>query len=204
MFAFPTYNVIGFMDVSTWELIGKSVAALTGISSVLLILYKALHSKILTPFKKILYSIESSAAQLRPNGGTSIHDKIDKIAKATELNASRVITLLDTSSTCVYECNPDGSWYYANDTLCKLFNVPKEDMMVNGWLKGLGADERERVYHIWSTAVKLRLPYECSYKLTSGDIISTVAEPMLSSDGELFGYRGTLVILPDPLNHQNL
>lgn len=139
--------------------------------------------------------LNSAIEELRPNGGRSIRDRIKRIDTTVQINAARVHVIMERDQMPIYECLPTGECSYANRSLCELFGLESEEMEGNGWLAALIPEDRERVFDTWRSAVAKQIPYECSYSLRTKagvEKVTTTAEPMWDTDGNLIGYHGIL------------
>jgi PAS domain-containing protein len=97
----------------------------------------------------------------------------------------------------VYLCSDTGSCEWVNNECAELIGLDRLDCLGLGWLEGVDAVERGKVYDVWMHAVSHRLPYEYKYTVhnrrTGKKIVCvTFAYPHITSDGKLLCYVGYL------------
>ena len=116
--------------------------------------------------KQALERIDLVYAELTPNGGGSVKDKINQLTRDVAILRGGLSFSLALNPHCVFEAEPDGHCSFANVALCDLFGLPQADMLGRGWLSALdGSEARERAWDVWSTCVEKRIPYLDRYQI---------------------------------------
>lgn len=132
-------------------------------------------------------TLKALKAQLMPNGGSSLHDRIKRIDERVLIMEARQ-KLLDTNSAVgEFQTDEFGLCMYANSTLCDMYGLTESQMIGNGWLRAVVAEERQSVYDKWMGAVRNDFPYECRYR------VRCCAE----GGGETFEVQATAVAIRD-------
>ena len=95
----------------------------------------------------------------------------------------------------VYLCSDTGNCEWVNNETAELFGIERINCIGLGWLDGIAADERAKVYDVWMHAVSHRIPYECRYtvhnrRTGNKTICVTYAYPHITSGGKLLCYVG--------------
>lgn len=129
------------------------------------------------------------------SGSDSFVDYLEQVELEVSRLRARQWALLRVKQTPLYECSPTGECVFANQVLCDLFGLSYEDMLGSGWLAGVDATDRQRVYQVWSTAIESHIPYECSYKIVNRRdktawLVTTIALPIVDDKAGLMGYLG--------------
>lgn len=137
--------------------------------------------------KQALERIDKVYAELTPNGGGSIKDKINQLSRDVTILRSGLSFSLALNPHCVFEADPTGSCTFANVALCELFGLPQTDMLGRGWLSVLdGSDVRERAWNTWTACVAKHLPYLDRYQVRN------------ARTGERFWVRAHAIPAGDP------
>jgi len=150
---------------------------------------------------KINLMIPKIYAELTPNHGSSVKDKIDKIkenvdenTKVTKQICLRQRWILDNREEPIFECDADGKCTWVNEKYCQLTKFSPSYLLENGWKNVIHEDDRERVLNEWNSALKDKRSSTCSYRIIDHDrvvyyvtSIATVTENM--------GYIGSIKVL---------
>lgn len=116
--------------------------------------------------KQALERIDRVYAELTPNGGGSIKDKINQLSRDVAILRSGLSFSLALNPHCIFEASPDGECTFANVALCELFGVSQAEIVGRGWLSVLdGSDAREKAWHTWTSCVERRIPYMDRYQV---------------------------------------
>ena len=98
----------------------------------------------------------------------------------------------------VYLCSDAGTCEWVNTECAELLCIERANCIGLGWLEGIDAVERGKVYDVWMHAVTHRLPYECKYTVHNRrtgkkTLCLTYAYPHITSEGKLLCYVGYLI-----------
>lgn len=149
---------------------------------------------------RVIPFIDSMTHEFSPNSGKSIKDQINRIDDATRLAElrSKLIASNLLTSTGVYECNVHGDCTWANNAFCDMLGLSQEEVLGSGWLAGIKAADRIKVWEVWQQSIAQDIPYECLYTIVNHrtrEEISVRANAIThkSISGKNLGFYGTLV-----------
>lgn len=154
--------------------------------------------------------------ELKPNGGSSMRDKIDSTSKtvneikATIKNDQKQFLFLKKRSetrdemahVANFETDANGECTFANKSYCNLVGLKLEELLGNGWANVISDKEREYVFREWSDAVKYKRDFHLRfhYKNTSTDETFPVkvdAFVIKDDHGEVLGWLGYTIRVRD-------
>lgn len=184
--------------VDFWKNLGIVLGAVTALITTIVAVVKLIRNKVVKPIHAWFEDIEKSLTHIHDvNNTNSISYKLSEINDLVQMSGARVMIIMDEDSQAIYECSPEGLCIFANRTLCELFDLSLAEMTGTGWLQALAGPERERVYDVWTSAVKKKIPYECVYVLKNKQKVYTKATPMLDRLGNVLGYHGRIWAVQD-------
>lgn len=149
-------------------------------------------------FECIQQKLDSLVAELRPNGGKSLRDLVEKINENTTYNREYVRATLDNDIQMIYETDPKGEYVWVNDTYGRYTGKQEHDLLGYGWMSTIPSDERHRVRTEWESCIEEHRDFSLEYEVVSavGDklkVLST-ARP-IKITGNIKGYYGTIKII---------
>lgn len=130
------------------------------------------YNKIVSIFKKIIdfvfvgfdikKTIKEIQAELKPNGGSSLRDAINKIEKRVDeisenLNSLKVSheILSEVVGKPSFRSDSKGNILYWSDSLCRLCGISKaNEYMGLKWLSFVHDDDRETIKEEWISTIK--------------------------------------------------
>lgn len=146
----------------------------------------------------ILPVIQSLHREFSKNSGKSIKDQITRIDNNTKVSDSR-IRLIATNlvSTGLFECDASGMYTWVNKALSDMFGLEREEMLENGWISAIVAEDRNRVWKNWTECVAQHIPYEEEYtvfnrKTNEEFSVRVVAIANKNDYGQILSYLGTI------------
>jgi len=112
--------------------------------------------------------VEKIFEEITPNHGSSIKDKVNKMAERmvaieenlsknnnlTEKMFNRQRWMLDNDETAVFESDLNGKCIWANTKYLKLTKRHLNEVLGNGWKNIIIPEDRERVVENWESCVK--------------------------------------------------
>jgi PAS domain S-box-containing protein len=163
-----------------------------------------LHFKVVVPAAKnirhlveVVPKIDVIIAELTPNGGGSIKDRIRRIDESVRSMEYRHRFVQDCLDVGVYECDKDGMSVFCNEALCELFGLSLEETLGTGWLAAIVDEDRQRTWDIWQSATRAGIPYSHSYHVINQRSnerikVRTKAYAVKMPNGEVASYQGTI------------
>lgn len=139
--------------------------------------------------QETLSALREIRTQLRPNGGTSLHDVVHAMAAAQRARDDRdQLPLFWTDAT--------GRLTHANRAFQHLTGRSREELAGTGWVNSVAVEDRERVLDLWRDAVQEGRDLDDRFRLrTGGDQLRPYAVHacrLLDHSGRLLGYYGEL------------
>ncbi len=109
--------------------------------------------------------------------------------------------MADTTPVMVWMAGADSLCIYFNKRWLDFSGRTMEQEMGNGWIDGVHPHDRERCFHSYQEAFRLRREFKMEYRLLSADgtyrWLLDQGVPRFSRDGEFFGFIGSCVDISD-------
>lgn len=181
--------------INQWGAIaGGAIAILTFVSLLGGVFWRA--------WKKLTHLAEMGNRiykELTPNGGSSLRDAIDDIRQQQHVAAQRQRSLMSLMDTPMFESDAKGICVWTNRAYLRFFDVSSDQILGNGWVNVIYADDRDKVYASWQQAVNQQREFQMEYRVvcSEGIINKVVCETvcMRGVKGEMVGYVGSLAVL---------
>ena len=123
---------------------------------------------------------------------TEQHDIRESLRKSEE----RFRRLNEYTPVGVFQADLDGQITYANPKVQEIFGMTERELMGNGWLTRLPADDAVRVTRHWAEAIEADRPYQVEYclQMPNGTTRMVCAQSVMlhTEDGKPFGVVGTV------------
>jgi len=184
------------------------LAAVSAIISSLIVVYrKAIKPmlKAVTHYYAAIEKIDKIFEEMRPNGGTSIKDKIDRIDHGLTFVGERLRAYLADADEAHFETDADGNCTRVNRTYTRLVERETSEILGHGWHNCVYQKDREHVTSAWYDAVDddRELSLNFRFETPSGKIIPVkgVSYKMTNDEGVVIGYLGKIRILKDNTIH---
>ena len=148
-------------------------------------------------FECIQQKLDSLVAELRPNGGKSLRDLVEKINENTTYNREYVRATLDNDMQMIFETDSKGEYVWVNDTYGRYTGKQEHDLMGYGWINTVCSSDRIRVRDEWESCIEEHRDFSSEYEINTMDgnrlkVIAT-ARP-IKVTGNIKGYYGTIKI----------
>ncbi len=143
--------------------------------------------------------IEDIYLTLKPNGGSSLVDRVADIHVTTK-RMDKTLALSETGRRTMISVMEIGEWHsdssgkcvYINAAACRICNRPEADFLGRNWYNVIHADDAEWVASEWDRAVRELRTFRLSYRWTKSDgtavPVRVVASTVLDSGGGLIGW----------------
>lgn len=151
--------------------------------------------KRLTEQDKILSDIK---AQIYPNGGASLSDRLDRVLTLAKKAERRSLILSESSDVATFECDESGYCIWGNSALAHLFGMERSELLGTKWLTAIDSHDRAKVWSAFQEAIKSRIPYSCEYVVVNQETGERTkcfasAEIPQATDGKIIFIHGTVV-----------
>lgn len=135
---------------------------------------------------------------------TETHDRINQISVYTQevlaeaVGAKeRIRQLYRALEVPVFESSAVGHFTYVNPAFAELSGLGYEDSLGEGWVENIHADDRQRVFKAWGSAVKSAIDFNTVFRYTNSKTSATrmvraSARPLHDGAGNVVGWVGTL------------
>jgi PAS domain S-box-containing protein len=136
---------------------------------------------------------------LKPNGGSSLFDAINRIEKQMAINqtAQRLVLIEDTA--IMFWTDASGRYGRVSKAYAELVGRSAEEMLGEGWKSHLASNCRKSVAEEWSYAVKERREFymrlDMENRSTHRIITADVSALPAKVQGEVVGYVGRVIIV---------
>lgn len=145
---------------------------------------------------EVLANLTTIATQLRPNGGSSMMDKVSRIETAILRGDAMRQQQMNATGLAFWEADAAGLTTYASDAAASLMGVTPEQAQGNGWVTNVLDEERSRVFSEWLAAVQQQRAYVSvhTYVYSSGKSreVHVHASPIVDNAGRTVGFVGVL------------
>ena len=149
--------------------------------------------------EKLERGIESLLSELKPNGGASLRDQMNRIELNLQLNIERLRASKRDSDELVFEADADGKVIWANRTVLRVLNRTPEQILGAGWVNIIPPRLREKVVERWEDSIREEREFEMEVIWTKPDStefpVFVHSYRMVDSKGRTLGYYGTVKLL---------
>ncbi|MDZ7960345.1 MAG: response regulator [Aulosira sp. DedQUE10] len=94
-----------------------------------------------------------------------------------------------------------GNCTYTNPRYQTILGISAQDCLGTGWLRSLRPEDREEIFAEWSAAAQQGREYYSEFSIVTADGVlrwlTLRSSPMLSNEGEVIGYVGTVEDISD-------
>lgn len=157
-------------------------------------------------------SVKIIKAELQPNGGGSIKDKINKIEKSLSglddhifaINSKRTITLelmgwAEGKIIGCFEADHGGLLTYITDKYAEITGSFNAQVLGNSWINLISDEDREFVVDEWHAAIRDERPFQTEFNFynrrANKNILVRVLALPFKVKNKLMGYVGGIVQL---------
>lgn len=135
--------------------------------------------------------------ELKPNGGSSIKDQLNRLETAVSISQAERLLLLDTVSKGVFAGDVKGYWTWANEALRKAVGGSMADFVGNNWENVVYPEDREIVSKEWERAIDQQRDFNLHYRLNNLDTnqpvkVHAIATPARNFAGDIIGWNGVI------------
>lgn len=144
-------------------------------------------------------ALERIEGMLKPNGGSSLFDAINRIEKQMAINqtAQRLVLIEDTA--IMFWTDAGGRNVRVSKAYAELVGRAPEEMLGEGWKSHVAASCRKAVAEEWAFAVKEKREFymrlEMENRSTHRTITADVAALPAKVEGEVVGYVGRITLV---------
>lgn len=138
--------------------------------------------------------LQEILAELKPNGGTSLRDAVDKILLRNDETDAFDTAQLNIFDTPAFKTNQVGAWLYVNRAFTKLTGTTLGENLGQGWINTVDPKERGEFLEKWNAAVSAQREFSEDVQLLVGPA-HVNAYKAVDTKGRLRGYLGVVTVL---------
>ena len=120
--------------------------------------------------------------------------RVERVLRESE---ARFRLMADRAPVMIWTARPDTTLDYLNSTCVEFTGLPIEQLLDEGWLAAVHAEDREHCVRIYSPAVATRTPFLMEYRLRRADgsyrWVLDSGVPKYGPDGGFTGYIGCCI-----------
>lgn len=165
------------------------------------------------PVPHITQALDEIRAQLKPNGGASLRDAINKTAAAIDSIDKKVTGLSsklaamqvshdimsDTLNICRWAADTEGNINFTNSPLRNLTGALDDSLFGNGWTNIVYKEDRNAAIAEWERCVESKIEYNDTFRIVNrqtGQIIKITSHAKVSrsfNSGHVEGWIGVVI-----------
>lgn len=206
------------MVLTDWQQLAAVVSVLGGVALGLKLLVrvsKALYFKMrhnmfgIGDIKKDIAALSTQVAfivtELRPNGGASTRDCLNRIELRQVLQEQRQKAILSDMSVGVFETDNEGEYIWVNRKYLRMTGRAPDEVKGSGWINTIAHRDRERVVAAWKKAIEEEREFEEEFMMITPDDervqVSARTYKMTAQDNSPLGFLGMLTPLCEKGRH---
>lgn len=170
----------------------------------------------LCPWNRHSSKLDAILKELKPNGGESLRDAINRIEKHQKMQSNEFQLLKKRSETrdeinliANFETDKNGECVWANKHYLNIVGLTLPEVLGNGWANAIADKDREYVFKEWNAAIEYKRDFHLKfhYKNNKDDTTFPVKVDALlvtNNIGEVVGWLGYVKVLPDLSSTQKI
>lgn len=135
--------------------------------------------------------------ELKPNGGSSLRDSLDRVEKMGVIGEQRQRALMENAMQGVFETDEDGEVIYTNRTLTVMTGRVPDELLGSGWYNIIDHETRAQVSQSFRNAVAHHREWESEFDLVTvqGDVHRVVCHALRynNAKNDTIGYLASIV-----------
>ena len=164
-----------------WQQLAAIVAVLTGVTVALKYLWRLVKlgcrkvakmfgvNDIRTDLECVAQQMEFVVNELKPNGGMSIRDSLNRIEIRQVLQEQRQKAILSDMSVGVFETDNHGDYIWVNRKYLRMTGRAPSEVNGSGWINTVAERDRERVKAEWDEAIAEGREFESHFMIITPD-----------------------------------
>ena len=198
------------MEEINWEAVGAILGACVALVTIAYRAPKAFQQikkwwsnmfgigDIKTDITALTEQVSLVVSELRPNGGASIRDSLNRIELRQVLQEQRQKAILSDMSVGVFETNTEGEFVWVNRKYLRMTGRAPDEVKGSGWINTIAHRDRERVVVAWNKAIEEEREFEEVFTMITPEddrCKVQVRTYKMSEDNAPIGYLGMLTPL---------
>lgn len=142
--------------------------------------------------------LDSIIADLKPNGGSSLRDAIDRMERTTMATNQSQRAILDLLNAGFFLTDSAGQFVYVNRYWQHITGMPVDECLGSGWANAIAPEDRDKVFNEWKACAVEGRSFSSQFRIKhagTGVIHWVVGHSVALRDGKglLYGHIGTLI-----------
>lgn len=155
-------------------------------------------TQLLTTVNEKFEKLEKVYESVRPNGGSSLYDKVVAIDRRTSEAEARSKILLRNLKVAEFKSDLAGNCIFINGAAVGLLNRPETDWHGKNWISLIAPENRESVDEEWNAAIRDQRIFSArfSWLHSNGSRVPSHvdATPYADSRGSVIGWIGIITL----------
>ena len=126
-------------------------------------------TKLSATTERLVEGMDALLTEIRPNGGGSLRDAIDRIEERQVIFDGRSRALMHEGQNIVLEAGVDGYCTWANRRYSQLTGQSKEEYKGHGWMNMVCAEDRAKVEEEWDQVIREDRGFNMKFGLDTRD-----------------------------------
>lgn len=148
--------------------------------------------------EELITGIRSLLAELRPNGGQSIRDVVNRIENhQIRLDERSKAIMQENSVVAIFETDEIGQCIWVNRKYQRVAGRSLDEVRGYGWVNSIHPDDRAMVEQEWERCVKEKRQFSMNYRMITPDgkisYVKCVSHRM-SNGRDTLGYIGMITV----------
>jgi PAS domain S-box-containing protein len=147
---------------------------------------------------EIRTDIRNLIHELKPNGGTSLRDAVNRIENRQIVFEQRQRAVLTDANVGVFETDESGEFVWVNRRLCRIMNRTPDELLGSAWLDAVIAPQRDSIEKAWETAVEDGREFHRAFTIATPDNTEVDLQlhcvRMTDKEGQVAGYIGFVTV----------
>jgi len=176
-------------------LLTKIVTTLVALGGGVYAIWTRVIKPVIDWLKRMAGLLETVEKELKPNGGSSLRDAINRIELRQIIADEKAQAMEMDSIKGVWEADTKGRYIHTNRTYQKITGLSSEATHGYGWLNAIHKDDREGVLKDWEQAVSQQREFYQTFRIQVGKKVVRVVcvGYPLKFSGVTHKYAGILV-----------
>lgn len=144
--------------------------------------------------------IDTILSELKPNGGSSLKDQLNRLEAHVSISEAQRRLLMDSNPNGIWTSSVLGKCLWVNETFRKKVDAQPEELYGDNWVNSIHPSDRRQVVDEWESAIKDGRTFNLFYRVinlkTEAPIqVHGIATPAKNFDGSIVGYNGIIYFL---------
>lgn len=145
-----------------------------------------------------LPKIEQIHMELKPNGGSSLRDAVNRIESNLSKQKLYTRALVKTRPGGTFNCDEHGDVTEVNKPMCLVLGRTESELLGDNWVKWVHVDDRAQVVTEWRRCLDQRSDFDMDMKFVLPDKSTKKVNMVayrIEDDKGFYGFLGTLTVI---------